>query len=277
MLSITVRAVKSLPAVFLFVCVCSLVYPAEPVDPAVQKLLVELDRVANLYRDSALGFTCNETVHLHTDDGRRTVRLRYIYSRTPDGTHTDHRLRRKDRGPGELVALGDLGIDRALVRVYSWVFLFESSRWPHYRYEIRGEEVLDGMPALKITLDPIEPFHENVNEWQATVWVDRETHLPLRVEALSVRDREAQQAYLRALAADSRSWTPYTWEESTTLFGVKHHGLRYPSEARIEMASHTVPSRAGGRGRRLYAVRQLYTDYRFFKTSARDQLEQGIE
>ena len=244
----------------------------EPADPTTGELFVELDRVASLYRESALGFECKETIYIHTDEGRRTVKMRYIYSRDENGQLIDRRVKRRGDGSGKTINKEIPEIEGALVRSYSWVFLFESSRWPYYRYELQGEEDLDGTPALKIILEPVEPIYEKVNDWYVTLYVDRETYLPLQVQSLQVRDMEIRNAYQRELAADNRSWTPYDWKESITVFGAQHNGLCYPSESRIEMRRHTVPQYAGGQGRRLYRIRQVYGDYRFFKVQTTEGL-----
>jgi hypothetical protein len=60
--------------------------PDAPVELAT--VLKRLDRIAALYRDNALRFTCDETLTHFTGGGRRQYRFHYIFVHDDDTTTT---------------------------------------------------------------------------------------------------------------------------------------------------------------------------------------------
>lgn len=230
-------------AALLLILAAAVAAPAAAAD--LERVLERLARAADLYRDEALGFTCNESIHY--SDARRAVlrRFRYIYRRSPDGELQEYRepLRAASRGPDAHSASAlPLG---AMFRPYSWMFVFAREKREAYRYELEGEQSVLGRRTLRVRFDAVEPYVQDINEFYGTAYVDLETFQPVRVEAYRVNDRHRLTRY-------------------TTDFDVVKNGMRFPGQVRI----------AGGLPR--FAVVQTYKRYSFFNVRARDEIMHAV-
>jgi hypothetical protein len=248
---------------------------AEPQDPDLTPLLDRLGRVAWLYADTALHFSCRETI---TVDGGSAHHYDYIYTHDADGRFKDYRTRPGGHS-GEEVDLAEERLPRWLGQAYSWVFIFRADRRERYRFAASdGGEVL-GRPALRLDFTPILPYEENVNDWWGTFFIDKDTSQILKVEATGLNDFLERARFadtikaLRASPPDKSSpgyiEPPplfFKFETITTLFGTEKNGMRFPSEVQIESRRYRVPGHRGQESdaQRIYKVRQTYTKYRFF-------------
>ena len=142
--------------------------PAAGADPPVPEsldlVLERLDRVAQLYRDSALEFTCDESVTYFARFQRRTDRFRYLYSFHEGVGLTDRRLPRRGkqaRGESDMQEpVAHWGLERA----YSWAFVFQASLRERYAYELVGARKVHGIPALGVQFEPRPPFERGIND-----------------------------------------------------------------------------------------------------------------
>jgi hypothetical protein len=238
-------------------------------------LLDRLGRVAWLYADTALRFSCRETI---TVDRGSPHRYDYIYTHDKDGRFKDYRTR-PGRRSGQEVNLRNEGLRRWVSQAYSWVFIFRADRRERFRFVAGdGGDVL-GRPALRLDFEPIPPYEENVNDWAGTAFIDRDTWQILKVEGWSRVDFLERSSFDNALEA-LRTALPgvgppagiepqpryFTFETIVTEFGAEKNGMRFPSEVLIELRRYRVPGHGGREfdSAPVYQVRQAYTGYRFF-------------
>ena len=133
----------------------------ETVDPILQQSLDGIRRLARPYEDSALRFTCDETIHNHSHTGRQEYSFRYFYRRRDDARLDDYRQPVSKRGPQ---TLGDAPLPTALQRAYSWIFLFDAYHASYYDYSLVGTKTVDNRPALGVRAYPREPRILGVND-----------------------------------------------------------------------------------------------------------------
>ena len=153
-----------------------------PEDARLEDLLERLARVSELYRDTALRFSCEETI-TNSGLGGGTSRFEYIYVYDARAGFRDYRTQRV-RGRPRRVNLGKTRIPRLLRQAYSWAFVFGAARQKLHRYRILGGDTALDRPALKLRFEPIPPYREELNSWFGTAWIDRETSQLLKVEAM---------------------------------------------------------------------------------------------
>jgi hypothetical protein len=273
-----------LASVLVLLAQGGLALAADTPDPDLTPMLDRLGRVAWLYADVALHFSCRETI---TVDGRSAHHYDYIYTHDEDGRFKDYRTR-PGWHSGQEVDLADEHLPRWLGQAYSWVFIFRADRRERYRFAASdGGEVL-GRPAVRLDFTPIPPYEENVNDWWGTFFIDRDTSQILKVEASSLNDFLERARFADTLKA-LRESPPDTsasgyveppplyfkFETIATVFGTEKNGMRFPSEVRIELRRYRVP---GHRGREsdselVYKVRQAYTNYRFFSVRTAGEIK----
>jgi len=278
------RAPIVLPALIVLLSCLDPAVATETTKSDITPLLDRLGRVAWLYADTALRFSCRETI---TVDGGSPHRYDYIYTHDKDGRFKDYRTR-PGRRSGQEVNLRNEGLRRWVSQAYSWVFIFRADRRERFRFAASaGGEVL-GRPAVRLDFEPIPRYNENVNDWAGTAFIDRDTSQILKVEGRSRVDFLERLSFdnaLEALRTAPHVVRPpagigpppryFTFETIVTEFGAEKNGMRFPSEVRIEMRRYRVP---GATGREfdsvpLYQVRQTYTDYRFFSVRTAGEIK----
>ncbi len=200
-------------------------------EPELAVLLDVMGRVAGLYRDNALSFTCEERV----TDTRYTVQNRvvqrttyrfdyfYVFEEAPGtnvtgatdptaagveapptdavaGRLQDYRTGRdsQDDGAARRVELGDVGLPAYLERAYSWVFVFQPGLRELFDFELEGREQIDGQAAFVVRFDPRAPYRPGLNDWFGRAWIDVDRYQLLRVEAV-----QSQEALAALRAADT--------------------------------------------------------------------------
>jgi hypothetical protein len=111
-----------------------------------ERTLTRLARVAELYRDTALGFACQETIAY---SGRATGRIQfaYLFIRDENGRLRDFRTWKmgttaKERG--REVHPEDYRVPAFLESAYLWAFTFRADRQPLFQFERLGDESVDG-------------------------------------------------------------------------------------------------------------------------------------
>jgi hypothetical protein len=231
--------------------------------------MAALERLSGLYRDEALNFSCREKVTFRRDDETpRHYTFQYIYVfRKPEGL-TDYRTTWGKTSP---VLLHTYGLPSWLERGYSWAFLFERGKRPLQTFRVEeGGTVLD-RPALAVAFAPVPPVRTDLNDWHGTVWIDRERHQILRVEALK-DDQQAEKSRFEAHMASpdrpsERKRVEYEFIEVSTEFSVEKNGMRFPGSVKIRKHRWEVIDTPRHRSKVPmpgYTVTQAYDEYRFF-------------
>src|SRR5262245_38742762 len=109
-----------------------------PGEAQLNELLPRLAKVSDLYRDSALRFSCEETI-TDTGLGDHTYLFDYMYVYSKPKGFQDYRTSRGGGyGPGHAgpVDLTIYGVPRYLRQAFSWVFIFSEGRQPLHTYTI---------------------------------------------------------------------------------------------------------------------------------------------
>jgi hypothetical protein len=225
--------------------------------------LPRLDRVASLYRETALSFTCTERISWTDRQGRgRERRFEYVYIVDANQGLKDYRTDpslRGDLAAQHEVHPRDYGVPRYVENGFSWIVLFRKSRWPDHTYEALGEGRALGHPAVRIAFHPIPPYRKGINEWEGEAWFDRETAQLLRVEARRPGD------YLSGLEQSPTivDQTPLQ-ERISAEFKIAKNGMRFPALVRLEMFRVDEATGASSEAPAL-RVEQTYRNYRFFE------------
>jgi hypothetical protein len=247
-------------------------FPAEPLaddDAAFVDLLDRLGRMARLYADTALRFSCDETMKVRSGVSFSDS---YIYVFGEDGAFHDYRARPGDR-KGREIEPAHIPIPTFLNQAYSWVFQFRAERRGRIRYTLKGEEAALGVPAVAIVFEPILPIEPGINDWYGTAWVDPRTAQILKVEALQSADDDVRRQVEAARGQASGDTRQFRLSTVTTEFGIVKNGLRFPSLAVIESRVHTLPNLGMESVDIDYHVEQRYTNYRFFSVRSADEIE----
>jgi len=249
-----------------------------PEAPALPELLMGMDRASRLYLDTALRFTCDETI-TEPFSAPRIRHFQYIFVHEPDGSLQDYRMS-KGKGVRPEVDLGKLGFNHFLNRAYFWVLIFNSKRQKLFRYEGLGEAEALGVKAQMILFEPIPPYQEAINDWFGTAWVDPETFQILRVQAMKADKHENWENLKRdlelATAGDEEpAGRYYEIQTTSTEFGMVKNGMRFPSRAEIVSSlyslSKAVPTARANLARQERTV-QTYKRYKFYGVRTREEI-----
>ncbi len=256
---------------------------AAATDLDLDSLLQRLDRAAGLFRDSALKFTCEETITWSGHDlksGRQ--KFGYVFVNSPEAGLRDYRTwaggsNRREVSPDEF------DVPHYVRSAYIWSFVFKGSRQGWHDYRIVGEERVLGRPAVKIHFAPIPPYRHRFNDWFGWAWIDRETAQLLRVEAYTPEDWEEKTAFETDLRGGSRKnqYGPtiqddYQVEKIVTEFTVVEKGMRFPGTVDIRRSRYRVyPNlkKRKFREREVLRVRQVCRNYRFFGVKTEQEIQ----
>jgi hypothetical protein len=256
-------------------------------DPAADRTLARLARFAELYRDSALGFACQETIaYSGAESGR--LQLAYLFIRDEKGKLRDFRTWRmgttaKERG--REVDPRDYKVPKVLASAYLFAFVFRADRQPLYRYEMLGEATVAGRRAIRIGFVPRDPVRKGLNDWAGYASVDRETSQLLEVEAYTPddwnrkvrRDADAAAAPKRDPNGDPAK---YDIERIVTEFGFEKNGMRFPSHVEITDSRYTVVPGAVDdvlRETRFRTVTQDYSRFEFFSVRSSEEITRFVD
>ncbi len=230
-----------------------------------EALLDVMSRVAGLYRDNALSFTCVERItdtryRVRNRVAQRTTHLFdyfYVFEKvpatdimrvddaatadvdaaptagTPAGRLQDYRTARgrQDDGAARRILLGDIGLPAYLERAYSWVFIFQPGLREYFDFALEGRDEIDGRPAFVVRFDPRAPYQAGLNDWFGRAWIDADRYQLLRVDAV-----QSQEVLAVLRAADAVPVAPlggylFTWARSD--FEQDTNGMRFPSRAML--------------------------------------------
>lgn len=247
-----------------------------PARPSLEALLVRLDKVASLYRDTALSFACNETITYAAPGTRPEVRkLQYIYVYDDRRDLTDYRTERRRPRPGvepKPIDLRRTDLPVFVSRAYSWVFTFERGKQSLHRFTMLDDAIALGRQAYAIRFEPIPPLQQDINDWFGTVWIDRDSLQFLRVEAMKADQLAEKQRFERHVGAPRPEGahdrtTSYSFSEIATDFTVEKNGMRFPGLVTIQRQKREIKEANWYKyDRQLagYTVTQRYDDYQFF-------------
>jgi hypothetical protein len=264
---------RSLPA-FLLVVSWTTGQTAAPAAPTLDATLTRLARVAELYRDTALGFSCEETItYSGTDTGR--IRFAYLYIRDAEGKLRDYRTW-KFGAHGAEADPGDY-VPRFLANAYLWPFVFRSDRQPLFRFQLLDPEPTGDRSAMVIEFTPRAPIRKGLNDWAGYATIDRETSQILEVEAYTPEDWNRKFQRDAGIAMDPSRYAhddPQTYdiERIVTTFGFEKNGMRFPS--RIEL---TLTRTVDLRDSILRTVTQDYAKFEFFSVRSREEIARFVE
>jgi len=255
----------------------SLAAPAEAM--GLPELLMGMDRASRLYLDTALRFTCDETITAPSQDAHLVGHYQYIFVHKPDGSLQNYRMS-TGKGMRPEVDPGKLGFQHFLERAYFWVLIFNASRQKQFRYEALGGSEALGVRALMIRFEPIPPYREAINDWFGTAWVDPETFQILKVEAMKADKHENWENLkrdLELLTAGNKELAGRYYEIQTakTEFGMVKNGMRFPSRAEVVSSLYTLskailPDRATLTKKE--RTIQTYKRYKFYGVRTREEV-----
>jgi hypothetical protein len=260
-----------------------------PSDVALEALLEGLARQAEVYRDSALRFTCDErVVEIHRGK-RRAFEFEYVYAYDDAGRLQDHRMTRRiaervRKGkalPGP-VDPADLGLRAFVLRAYSSIFIFAREYRHLYEFEILGEEETLGRPAVKVRIAALPPHVDGLNHWFGAAWVDRDTHQLLRFRGLEAGDREAKELYDKGVVQEGSPFRGrlHFFDEIDVEFGVRSGEIRFPSRVvmvRTEFATSWKASYLRTEAVRDLRTVQSYDNYRIFGVRSAETIERILK
>jgi hypothetical protein len=238
--------------------------------------------LAELYRDNALGFACEETIaYSGAENGR--IQFAYLFIRDERGKLRDFRTW-KSGTRGDEVDPRDYRVPRFLESAYLWAFIFRADRQPLYRFERLNEEHVGDRTAIVIQFLPREPIRKGLNDWAGYARVDGGTSQILEVEAYSPadwgrkvrRDAEVALAQKRNTHADRAA---YDIERIVTTFGFEKNGMRLPSHVEIILTRSTLVPGAIHETvweSTLRKVTQDYAKFEFFSVRSSDEIARFV-
>jgi hypothetical protein len=258
---------------------------AQPPPRAFAVPLERLARVAELYRDTALSFSCLETI-VSTGEGSHRIQFAYLFV-NENGKLRDYRTwpsATTTKSRGEEVEPRNYKVPRYLASAYLWAFVFRSDRQPRYRLKLLGDDEALGRPAIKIKFVPVPPVYKDVNDWAGFAWVDRQTSQILRVEAYTPADWNKRLHLAEdVVAAPARlpkdEPDPCVIDRVITEFDVVKNGLRFPSHVELSTTQSRVVYGSSDplRERILERVTQDYSKFEFFSVRASDQITRYVD
>jgi len=251
-------------------------------DDPLPPLLTRLDRVAHLYRDAALKFSCREKI-IHARPGTPSLfhEFEYIYEFSDVSGLLDFRIdrnapRRADEAPRRAY-LSDYDLPYFLTRGYSWIFLLDRAHQERHKYSLGAVTRVLGRPAIPVAFEPIPPFENDVNDWFGTLWVDAESLQPLRAEAMKRFEREQEAAFRNAVKSTASAWREdWVFARVQTEFTQEQNGMRFPGKVTITGVRGRIAIRRGKRvaeEQTLFTVTQVYTNYHFFSVRTREAIQ----
>ena len=230
--------------------------------PALSETLAAIDKAARHYSSQALRFTSDEKIVLKRGPSTVTHRFRHIYVVDDQGKHTELRAPVNRRQNPDAVGT---------TTAYNWIFLFEVGRRDYVDYEWIGIEQRLDREAVGIAFRPRREIIPKLNDWYGVAWFDRETYLPLVVEAWSpeehARKLELEDRLSAAANQRRRSRSTHLVTSVRAEFREQRNGIRLPTRVTLRETRFVVWGKKGTSGYReetLSSVKQSYSNYRFY-------------
>lgn len=253
------------------------------------RLLEQLDRVASLYRDTALKFSCDEKIVLaRPGSPSQFYEFEYVYEFSKTSGLVDFRVDKRAPHPDGKVPpparLSDYDLPYFLLRGYSWVFLVDRAHQSRHTYSVGARTSVLGRPAIPLTFEPVPPYESDHNDWFGTLWVDAELLQPLRVEAIKQIEREKEEAFRDAVnstgALEKGAKKGWDFAHVETEFTEEENDMRFPGRVMITGIRGRVRINRGKRvaeERTLFTVSQRYSNYRFFGVKTLEQIRDIVQ
>ncbi len=237
-------------------------------------LLSRLARVAELYRDYALRFTCIETVRLAKYDSEAEAsdesvrRYAYLLERESDG-ETLREYRQKVREDGTPRG-GEVQDEEPFPPAYAWVQMFNLFNQSAFVYRDLGERFEGFDWVREVEFRGALPFTDgkDIRQWEGIVLVDAVTFAPVEIQAKpagqDARVRALYNRWSQAFNLIGFHMAPRPLLYSAFVqFGLRRDGLSFPTELRYDTriavsAKQSAPRQASSR---------RYDGYQFFKTA----------
>lgn len=246
-----------------------------------ERTLPRLARVAELYRDNALGFACEESIVYSGEESGR-IKFAYLFIRDKHGKLRDFRTWKSARN-GEEVDPRDYHVPRFLESAYLWAFVFRADRQPLYRFELQSEATVGDRTAIVIKFVPREPIRKGLNDWAGYARVDSETTQILDVEAYTpvdwARKTRRDAAVGLAPTRNDRTHATYDVEKIFTEFGFEKNGMRFPSRVTISTSRTAIVPGAIHQDvweSVLRKVTQDYSKFEFFSVRSSDEIRRFV-
>jgi hypothetical protein len=242
-----------------------------------KSILARLSQTAVQYRESALQFSCQERISWSARGKGGVAAFGYVFVFEEGYGFSDYRTpprRGSRKKPLEKVEPETFGVPRYLGSAYLWIFSFRAERQGRHRYELLGEEDLNGRPALRIHFEPIAPYVPGVNDWFGTAWVERGTAQLLKLEAYTPNSWNELQKARQHENGEGPDTAQYSIERITTLFTVERNGMRFPGKVELSREQVEVSKRGSGwhaTTTTLLQVNQVYSNYEFFGVEVQGQ------
>jgi hypothetical protein len=252
------------------------------------ELRARLAKQAEVYRDYALRFVCNESARVaHYDESNEASResqkrYSYMLERNEDGTVLhEYRESQKSRAKTATKESTGKAVDdeEKFPPAYAWVFLFSQENQPYFMYRSVGERFEGFDWVHEIQFRGASPFTDgrDIRQWEGTVLVDAVRGSPVEIRA----EPSSQKERIRALFDQwSRAFNlvgarlaprPFGYRCRVT-FGLRRDKLAFPTELRYDTfravgARKFIPWMASVR---------VYDDYKFFSTSTTETPGQPV-
>jgi hypothetical protein len=262
----------TLLAAFLLMAAAPTATPPAADPGLLARTLTRLERVAELYRDTALGFACQESIAYkgrNVDAGK--IQFAYIFIKDESGRLRDFRTWKTGttaKARGQEVEPVDYHVPRFLSSAYLWAFMFRADRQPLFHFTRLGEEVIGDRTAVRIEFLPRGDVRTGLNDWAGYAWIDRETSQILKVEAYPPDSWNRKQRQGDKAGA-------FEIERIVTVFGVEKNGMRFPSHVEITKTRFrwvAGSSRDVLRESTLLTVTQDYSRFEFFSVRSSDEI-----
>lgn len=255
--------------------------------PDLASTLVRLSRVAELYRDTALGFACEEKI-VYSGERSGHIQFAYLFIRDESGRLRDFRTWKTGTTVaerGQEVHPSDYHVPLFLESAYLWAFVFRSDRQPLFRFTRLDDDNVLGRAAVKIGFEPRGPIRKGLNDWAGVAWIDGTTTQILKVEAYTPADwnnKRKREAELASAAARAPGWEgdTYVIERIVTEFGVEKNGLRLPSHVEITRSRSMVLGGEGNdrlRERVLQRIDQSYARFQFYSARTGEEINRFVD
>jgi hypothetical protein len=244
-----------------------------------ERTLSRLARVAELYRDTALGFACQETI-AYSGDATGRIQFAYLFIRDDHGRLRDFRTWKtgttaKERG--REVNPADYRVPAFLESAYLWAFIFRADRQPLFHFEKLRDETSRDRAAIVIQFVPRAPIRKRLNDWAGYAWIDRDTTQILKVEAYSPADWNRKMRSKAELLIERQ---PYDIERVVTEFGFEKNGMRFPSHVELTTTRHSVVSgntRDELRESTVQTLTQDYSRFEFYSVRSSDEIMRFVD
>ena len=250
----------------------------KPDSSPLPRILAGLDRASRLYLDTALRFTCDETITEPDADPRLEETFQYIFVHERDGSLRDYRMAKGEGGRPELDPK-TRGFHHFMRRAYLWVLVFHASRQRFFRYELLDKGRLPTEGTVQVRFAPIPPYHEAVNDWFGIAWVDVQSFQIVRVEAQKAESHESAKRMQRDAeslgAGITMAREVYEVQTVTSDFGKTKNGMRFPSRTRIVSSVYALPGTVFLQRPDLVTTEhtyQTYRRYKFYSVRTKDEI-----